>query len=289
VREKTRIDVGRPDLPAEVATAAGELASSLWQLASDAAQIGLQSFEQDAQHEVDNARRMVEAMNRERDTAVDVAREAAAAAAAEKRRTADTEALFVREKTATTMLREELARARDEAGTARTALTDAHRDFAKELTKLRISLAQNEQRLAAAEKRALMEIESERAIAVRARKDLAAINERLAGCETAHRVERDGLRDELATFKAQLVASQEQIDRYGHMLDARQAKLVDRETEINSLKQDLHLASARRDVRRAKARVPAEPYRQPQNVSRKPREPVEFIVGPVNRRRDENA
>lgn len=288
VRDKTRVDVGQPDLPSEVATAAGDMVARLWQVAREAAQLGLQSFQQDAQHEVDTARQTVEAMTRQRDAALEVAREAAESMTAEKQRTADLEAHLVREQAANTMLREELARARNEAATAATALADARRDFSNELEKLRISLAQNEQRLVAAEKRALMEIEGERASAARARKDLTAANERLAGAETAHRAERDGLRDELATLKAQLAASQEQSGRLQKLLDGRQDELVNQRLEIDSLEQALRLASVRRDARRTKASVSDEPPRQRQTVSRKARGRVEFSVGPINRRSTEN-
>ena len=211
------------------------------------------------------------------------------AAAAEKRRTTDLEALLAREQAANTMLGDELAHARDEASTAGTALADARREFAGELEKLRISLAKNEHRRTAGEKRALMEIESERAIATRTRNDLVAASERLADVEAAHRAERDVFRDDLSTLKAQLAASQEQGSRLQHLLDARQDQPVNQRLEIGSLKQELHQASVRRHVHRTKTPVPAERRRPRRGVSGRVRGRVEFSVGPINRRPHENA
>ncbi|REG49535.1 plasmid replication DNA-binding protein KfrA [Paraburkholderia sp. BL6669N2] len=245
VREKTRVDVGQPDLPPEVATAAGELASRLWQLASETAQLGLQSFQQEAQEEVDNARRTIEEADREREMALDAAREAADAAAAEKQQTADTEAHLVREHAANTMLREELERARNEAVAAGCALADARRDFAGELEKLRISLAQNEQRLVAAEKRALMEIENERAAANRARKELQRATDRISQLESAHRVERDALRDGLAGLKARRDGLEQERVGLDAQLSAKDAALAELKSEADSLRHQVAVAAER--------------------------------------------
>lgn len=290
VREKTRVDVGQPDMPPEVATAAGDLASRLWQLASDAAQLGLQTFQQDAQRDVDDARQLVEATKRERDAALETASQAAGSADAEKQRAADLEARLAREQAANGLIREELTRARNEAAAAGTALADARRDFADELEKLRVSLAQNEQRLAASEKRALMEIESERVAASKARKELVAANERLVGIDTAHRAERDGLRDELATLKAVLAASHEQGARLQHLLDERQAESTGQRSEIDTLKQELQRASASLEARRTKAPASAQSTESPRprrRMTQGARERAGFTVGPVARVRKE--
>src|ERR1700744_3256854 len=60
VREKTRVDVGRPDLPPEVATAAGELAANLWRLSNNAATAALDVFRQDAQAQIAEARQQAQ-------------------------------------------------------------------------------------------------------------------------------------------------------------------------------------------------------------------------------------
>lgn len=279
VREKTRIDVGQPDLPPEVAAAAGDLVARLWQHASEHAQLGLQSFQQDAQHEADDARRNLEEANRERDAALAAARKAADSVSVEKQRMTDMEASLMREQAANTMLRDEVERTRSEAVAAGGALADARKDFAGELEKLRISLAQNEQRLVAAEKRALMEIENERSASGKARKDLVAANEHRAVAETAHRAERDRLRDELATLKAQLVASQKQTDRSQHVLDTKQTELANKEATIDALKLELRVA-AERNLPRLKIPASSESVRRRHSALRKTRGRVGFSVGP---------
>lgn len=284
VREKSRVDVGRPDLPAEVAAAAGELAASLWQLAANAAQQGLQSFQHEAQLEVDNARQILETTRHEREAALEDSRRATDSAAAEKRRAAELDALLVREQAANALLREEVARARQETGAAGSALADARKDFAAELEKLRMSLAQNEQRLVAAEKRALLEIENERAIAAKARKELATATERLARAEAAHRAERDGLRDELTTLKTQIAASRDQVGQLNQLVHAKQAEIADRDVEIGAMKQELQLASAQRAV----SRDATGTIRRRSGTTHRTRNRVDFSVGPVIRRPVEN-
>ncbi len=132
------------------------------------------------------------------------------------------------------------------------ALADARRDFADELENC-VSHEQNEQRLAAAEKRALMEIESERVAASRARRELQAANERTASLEAEHRSERDALRDALATAKAELAASAARCSVSDAQIVEKDALLAERLAASDLLRQRVETISLQLEAARADA------------------------------------
>lgn len=253
VREKTRVDVGRPDLPPEVAAAAGELAANLWRLSSDAANAGLDVFRQDAQAELAAARERVLNAESQRDEASLKAERAAEQAVALGQQIGGLDARLVELQTANDMLTKQLALSKEEIAAGAAALADARRDFADELTKLRQSHEQNEQRLAAAEKRALLEIESERAAASRVRKELQAANERAALLEVEHRSERDALRDSLATTKAELAASAARCSASDAQIVEKDALLAERLAASDLLRQRVETLSLQLEAARAEA------------------------------------
>jgi chromosome segregation ATPase len=207
VRDKTRVDVGQPDLPPEVASAAGELAATLWRLSGDAANAALEVFRQDAQREIAEAREHARGLAAERDTAIAAAEQTSRDAANVRTENAKLLARLVELETAKTMLADQLAQSRNESAAAATALSEARREFAEELSKLRVMHNQSEQRLAATEKRALLEIDSERTAARQTRQELQAAIDRMAEAQATHQAERDQLRDALAAAKTQLATS----------------------------------------------------------------------------------
>ncbi|ANB72621.1 hypothetical protein AYM40_09760 [Paraburkholderia phytofirmans OLGA172] len=251
VRDRTRVDVGQPDLPPEVATAAGELAATLWRLSTDAANRGLDVFRQDAERDIELAREEACRADSARAAALLAIDEAAAITATDRQRIAGLEERLVEQQTANAMLREQLTTARSESSAAATALADARRDFAGELEKLRHALTQNEQRLAAAERRALLEIESERAAATRARKDFQAANERLLEIDAAHRAERDSLRDSLASLKTELAATVRDSASVQEQLATKEALLTNQISATESLRQRLETLSKRLETGRS--------------------------------------
>ncbi|PRY06297.1 DNA-binding protein [Paraburkholderia sp. BL25I1N1] len=207
VRDKARVDVGQPDLPPEVASAAGELAATLWRLAGDAANAALEVFKQDAQREIAAAVDHAQQTAAERDTAIAASEQASRDAADVRRENRKLLARLVELETAKTMLADQLAQSRNVSAAASTALSDARREFAEELGKLRVMHNQSEQRLAATEKRALLEIDSERTAARQTRQELQAAINRMTEAQATHQAERDQLRDALAEAKTQLTTS----------------------------------------------------------------------------------
>jgi hypothetical protein len=239
LRDKSRVDLGRPDLPSEVSAAAGEMAATLWRVATDTASGQFEAARQDAQIEVAAA---LAATNQAKGREAEACSRLSVAeldAAVRLKHIAQIESRLVEEQTANSLLREQLAGSRDEIAVASAALTDARREFSAELEKLRESLRQNEQRLIGAEKRALLEIENERTAAQRARREAQTLAECLSESERAHRTERDALRDSLAHAKTEVaVLEQRRADLEGQLV-SRDADLLEQATLIESLREEV--------------------------------------------------
>jgi len=248
LRDKSRVDIGRPDLPAEVATAAGDMAAHLWRLSLDAAEKSLAAFQIDAKAAVEAAQMHMRDAEVRAEASEAAQREVNARSDELRLQIGSLESQLSEQRTASATLREQLAAARSEAATATAALGDARKDFSAELEKLRNSLSQNEQRLAAAERRALLEIETERMAASRARKDLQQANDRIGALETAHRQERDALRDDLAGVKTRLTSSISQRSELEQSLRKRDDELEHAEKTVVKLRQQLESLTAKLDA-----------------------------------------
>ncbi|MBB5502054.1 hypothetical protein [Paraburkholderia sp. MM5384-R2] len=111
-------------------------------------------------------------------------------------------------------------------------MAQARADFARELDKLREDAQRSEERLRAAEKRALLEIERERALATRLQKDLDAAVQRAEQHDERHRTESETLRGQLGDARHQAGLMQGRLDA----LEATNAAYVD---ELETLRQKL--------------------------------------------------
>ncbi|WP_042315638.1 DNA-binding protein [Paraburkholderia terrae] len=251
MREKSRVDVGQPDLPAEVAAAAGALAAQLWRLSLRAADDSLAELRVDAQAAVDAAQLQVREAGVRVESAEAAQREANVRSDELRLQLGALESQLAEQRATNAELREQLAAARSEASTAATALCDTRRDFSLELEKLRESLAQNEQRLVAAERRALLEIETERSSASRARAELQRANDHIRGLETAHQKERDTLRDDLAGTKTRLAASSTRCSELEEGLRLRDEELDRALATAVDLRRRLEFLSVKLDTGRA--------------------------------------
>jgi chromosome segregation ATPase len=174
LREKSRVRIEHPDLPAELQSATGELAAALWMRAVDMAQDQLAAAQLETQRSVADAQARQAQAEAERDQVRQ--EQTGSAAALDKTQARITEleqALAISEATAST-LREQVRLAQQGEQQLQLALETARRDFASELDKLRADGKMAQERLKAAETRALLEIERERQAAARLQKELDA-------------------------------------------------------------------------------------------------------------------
>ncbi|QTO23911.1 DNA-binding protein [Burkholderia seminalis] len=274
VREKSRVDVGQPDIPVEVAHLAGELAATVWRQANEAADNAFAAFRDELQVAVDRAKQRSDEADARYEAALAVSRAAEEDVAGKTARIAELEARLVEQQTVNTMLREQLDGTRAEANSAAAALADTRRDFAAALEKLRQSLSQNEQRLIAAEKRALLEIENERAAATRARADSQAATGRLAELDSTYRAERDSMREKLMSLNGQLASTEQRQADLQKQLTDKDVAFAQQSEMAAALRQQLEVwttaavSAAREDATQRLGRRLASP------ATRKPRRDI---------------
>jgi hypothetical protein len=175
LREKSRVRIEHPDLPADLQAAAGELVATLWTRSTASAQGALDTLRAEVEAEKVAAQNTVTSMQRE------LSEQGQAAGEATRR-----------------ALEAEIARLQDENVACDRALAQARADFSEELGKLRASAALADQRLHAAEKRALLETEREWVASARLQKELDAATRRTEQGEARHRSELQALQAQVA-------------------------------------------------------------------------------------------
>ena len=233
LREKSRARIEHPDLPAELQAAAGELVATLWTKSTTSAQAALEVLRTDAEAEKASARNEVASLQAElarTETALE--QRTGALLVAQVRIHELEQAQAVGEATRQA-LKTEIARQQDEIGVRDRALVQARADFSGELEKLRASADLAEERLRAAEKRALLEIERERTACARLQKELDAAARRAEQCETRHREEIQALQTQLGDVRhhagvveGNLEALRNSSATYANELDALRLQLA---------------------------------------------------------------
>jgi chromosome segregation ATPase len=212
LREKSRVRIEHPDLPAELQSATGELAAALWTRAVDMAQDQLATAQHEAQVSVADAQARQARAEAERDQSrQELTGSAAALDGAQTHITELDQALAISVAAAST-LQEQLRLAQQGEQHLQQALETARRDFASELDKLRADGALAQERLKAAETRALLEIERERQAAARVQKELDAATRKAEQGSTRHRDEVQKLQGQVGDLRQQLGVLEGKLD-----------------------------------------------------------------------------
>jgi chromosome segregation ATPase len=270
--------IEHPDLPAELQSATGELAAALWMRAVDMAQDQLAAAQLEAQRLVADAQaRQAQARQAQAEAERDQVRQelagsAAAVDAAQTRITELDQALAISAASAST-LQEQVRFAQQGEQQLQRALETARHDFASELDKLRADDALAQERLKAAETRALLEIDRERQAAGRLPKELDA-----ATRKAEQGVSRQ--RDEVQKLQAQVGDLRQQVGVLGGNLDALRtgnARYIDEAAQASEQRDQLALsltrAAARQKSPAAKptAKPTAGPHKSSAPVRKSPR------------------
>jgi hypothetical protein len=203
LREKSRVRIGHPDLPAELQAAAGELVATLWTRSTASAQGALDALRAEVEAEQSAARNEVTSLQAELARTETALEQRTAALLAAQVRIQELEQAQAAGEATRRALEAEIARQQDEIGARDRALVQARADFSGELAKLRGSAELAEERLRAAEKRALLEIERERASSARLQKEFDAATRRTEQSEARHRSELQALQAQLADARHQ--------------------------------------------------------------------------------------
>ncbi|MFM0731087.1 DNA-binding protein [Paraburkholderia sediminicola] len=203
LREKSRVRIEHPDLPAELQAAAGELVATLWTKSTASAQAALETLRNDAEAEKVSARSEVAALQAELARTETALEQRTGALLAAQVRIQELEQAQAAAEATRQALETEIARQQEEIDARDQALMQARADFSGDLDKLRGSAALAEERLRAAEKRALLEIERERVVSARSQKELEAAARRAEQRETRHREEIQALQVQLGDARHQ--------------------------------------------------------------------------------------
>lgn len=204
LRDKSRVRVEHPDLPDELRGAAGELVATLWSQAQVAAQESLSAFRSQVEESALALKAAAEAAEAGRSAALKEREHLQRLIDEGADQALRLERSLAAERAEKVAISGQLNEANRQHAAREAALSDAHKNLAAELEKLRQALQRSEERYEAAEKRALLEIERERLAGVKLHKDLVQL--RRHGSETTeqHRVQLEQLQRELGQARQNL-------------------------------------------------------------------------------------
>jgi uncharacterized protein YhaN len=217
LREKSRVRIEHPDLPPDLAAAAGELVAALWTRASASAAAALDALREEVEHARVDAQRSVAAARDELgrvETALEQRTAGLLAAQVEVRELDKAQAEAHAQRQA---LEAELERSRAALAARDRELMEVREGFSRDLEKQREAAGRAEDRARASEKRALLEIDRERTLGAKLQKELDAATQR---------TERMGAdqRQALETVQVQLGDARHQAGVLQGRLDAIQAE-----------------------------------------------------------------
>jgi len=203
LREKSRVRIDHPDLPADLQAAAGQLVATLWTRSTASAQVALEALRVEAAAEKVAAQNAVTSMEGELGRTETALEQRTTALLAAQVRIQELEQGLAAGEATRRALEAEITRLQDENAARDLALVQARADFSEELEKLRASAGLAEERLRATEKRALLEIERERVASARLQKELDAATLRTEQGEARHRSELQAVQAQLADARHQ--------------------------------------------------------------------------------------
>ncbi|SAL74831.1 ATPase [Caballeronia udeis] len=252
LREKSRVRIEHPDLPAELQSATGELAAALWTRAVDMAQGELAAAQLEAQRSVADAQARQAQAEAERDQVRQELTGSAAALDNAQTRITELEQALAISLAATSTLQEQVRLAQQGEHQLQRALGAARHDFASELDTLRADGKGAQERLKAAETRALLEIDRERQAAARLQKELDAATRKAEQGISRHRDEVQKLQGQVGDLRQQLGVLEGKLDA----LRTENARYIDEAAQARDQRDQLALslthAAAKQKVPTAK-------------------------------------
>ncbi|RDJ98134.1 DNA-binding protein [Paraburkholderia lacunae] len=230
LREKSRVRIDHPDLPADLGAAAGELVATLWSRATASAEAALDALRAELEAQRAEAQQAVVAARDElgrTETALEQRTTALLAAQVEIRELDRAQAECHAQRQA---LEAELARIGARLAARDRELVEVREGFSRDLAKQREAAERAEERLRASEKRALLEIDRERNTATNLQKELDDATRRADRKDADHR-------RALETMQAQLGDARHQAGVLQGRLDAVQAENLRLQAEMMTLRE----------------------------------------------------
>jgi chromosome segregation ATPase len=230
LREKSRVRIEHPDLPADLGAAAGDLVATLWTRATASAEAALDGLRTDVEAQRAGAQQSVVAARDElgrTETALEQRTAALLAAPVELRDLDRAQAEGHAQRQA---LAAELARVQAALAARERELVEAREGFSRDLARQREAAERAGERLRASEKRALLEIDRERSTATKVQKELDEATRRADRKDVDHRRASEAM-------QAQLGDARHQAGVLLGRLDAIQAENVRLQTEVMTLRE----------------------------------------------------
>src|SRR5471032_1642702 len=238
LREKSRVRIEHPDLPAELQSATGELAAALWTRAVDIAQDQLAAAQLEAQRSVADAQARQAQAEAEHDQVRQELTGSASALDGAQTRIIELEQALAISVAAASTLEEQLQHAKQGEQLLQRALETARHDFASELDKLRVDGKGAQERLKAAETRALLEIDRERQAAARLQKELDAATRKAEQGSNRQRDDVQQLQGQLGDLRQQAGVLEGNLDA----LRISNARYIDEAAQARDQRDQLALS-----------------------------------------------
>lgn len=235
LREKSRIRIENPDLPDSLKNAAGDLVATLWNQAHAAAEATLASFQSDAKSSIQEAEARLRDAEVAKDSANRDLREANGDLNLARSKIRELEQTLAGEVATRVALEAQLSGANKAVADQHQAMAEARRDFGFELEKLRDALKVTEERHEAAESRALLEIDRERAIASKLQRELEFVRASVTELTARHGTEVRILQDEIGNQKKSIGNLEGEIRAVNDSRDRLDAELVIERTSVREL------------------------------------------------------
>ncbi|SOE87109.1 replication region DNA-binding N-term [Burkholderia sp. YR290] len=230
LREKSRVRIEHPDLPADLRDAAGELVATLWTRATASAQVELDALRAEVEAQRTEAEQRVVAARDELERTETALEQRTAALLAAQVEVRELEKAQAEGHAARRALEAEVSRLKSEVAACDRELVQVREGFSRDLEKLRETAERAEERLRAAEKRALLEIDRERGAVARLQKEVDETTKRADRREADHR-------RAVEAVQAQLGDARHQAGVLQGRLDAAQATNVTLQQQLAAIRE----------------------------------------------------
>lgn len=229
LREKSRVRIEHPDLPADLGAAAAELVVALWTRATASAGATLDALRDEVEAQRAEAQQSVVAARDELGRVESALEQRTAALLAAQVEVRDLEKAQAEGHAQRQALEAELGRIRAALAARDRELVEVREAFSRDLEKQREAAERAEDRLRASEKRALLEIDRERSTATKLQKELE---------EAVRRADRkdDDHRRAIEAIQVQLGDSRHQAGVLQGRLDAVHAENMRLHAEMTKLR-----------------------------------------------------
>jgi chromosome segregation ATPase len=212
LREKSRVRIDHPDLPADLRDAAGELVATLWTRATVSAQADLDALRAEVEGQRSEAEQRVTAARAELERTETALEQRTAALLAAQVEVRELEKAQAEGHASRQALEAEITRLKKEAEARDRELEKVRDGFSRDLGKLRETAAQSDERLRATEKRALLEIDRERGAAAKLQKELDEATKRADRRDADQRRAVEALQAQLGDARHQAGVLQGRLD-----------------------------------------------------------------------------